>query len=307
MTFGSITITNNSNGWIIFVVKYDSSGNVVWAKSEGTYASLYIPSISTDDNGNCFITGYFNGNYVKFGNIQLTNVSGNTGMEDIFVVKLDNSGNVVWAKSAGGPSSDEGRCIKTDKNGNCYLTGMFRGVASFGSTNLFSVGANDIFVAKYDSLGNVIWAQKAGGVYPDIGNGICISANGTSYITGNFFSPYVNFGSTSLTNCDTINNPSETFIAKLGNNPTGVEEKIHLNEITIFPNPMNGLLNLKINQFENAQINSLEIYNLYGQIIHRQICKLANQQIDLSSQSNGIYFLHLKTPFGVVVKKIVKE
>lgn len=303
MTFGSTTITNNSNGWIIFVVKYDSSGNVVWAKSEGTYGSLYIPSISTDDNGNCYVTGYFNGSYAKFGNIVLTNA----GYENIFIVKLDNIGNVAWAKRAGGAGAHEGRCIKTDKNGNSYITGMFTGVSSFGNTNLFSVGGNDVFVAKYDSSGNVFWAQKAGGSNGDIGNGISIDTSGNSYITGCFFSPFTYFDGTVLTNCDTITNPAEIFVAKMGNNPTGIIEKNGRNEINIYPNPTSGLFNVQISQFENALINNIEIYNLYGECIHKQICKSANQQIDLSSLSSGIYLLQIKTQLGTIVKKIVKK
>ena len=70
----------------------------------------------------------------------------------------------------------------------------------------------------------------------------------------------------------------------------------------VYPNPTSEVFNLKMSQFENVQI---KIYNIYGECIHQQISKSTNQQIDLSSQPNGIYFLQLKTEQGVITKKII--
>ncbi|HRU48088.1 MAG TPA: SBBP repeat-containing protein, partial [Candidatus Syntrophosphaera sp.] len=65
----------------------------------------------------------------------------------------------LWAKKAGGTGSDWGYGIAVDTSGNSYVTGYFKGTATFGSTNLTSNGGYDIFVAKLDSSGNWLWAK----------------------------------------------------------------------------------------------------------------------------------------------------
>lgn len=74
--------------------------------------------------------------------------------------------------------------------------------------------------------------------------------------------------------------------------------------VKVFPNPTNGKVNMQMGKSENVQMS---IYNIYGECIHQQISAPANPQIDLGSRPNGVYFLKLNTPDGVVVKKIVKE
>ena len=73
-------------------------------------------------------------------------------------------------------------------------------------------------------------------------------------------------------------------------------------ELSAYPNPSNGVFNLKTDKAENAQI---KIYNMYGEYIYEQNFKSSNQQIDLSSQPNGVYFLQLKTAAGNSIKKVI--
>ena len=133
-TFGTTTLTSQG-GQDFFVTRLDSSGNVSWAKSFGGTNDDNSYSIASDSSGNLYITGSFQDS-VTFGNTKLTAV----GLTDIFVTKLDSSGNVAWAKSFGGistTSSDSGKSISTDNNGNIYITGTYRGTkedpATFGA------------------------------------------------------------------------------------------------------------------------------------------------------------------------------
>ncbi|MGH8564958.1 MAG: SBBP repeat-containing protein, partial [Gammaproteobacteria bacterium] len=105
---------------------------------------------------------------------------------------------LVWARQAGGTSSDEARGIGVDGSGNSYVTGRFRDTATFGpgetnETMLTSAGGNDVFVAKYDSLGDLVWAKRAGGTSDDDGRGIAVDGSGNSYVTG-FFPDTATFG-----------------------------------------------------------------------------------------------------------------
>lgn len=96
-----------------------------------------------------------------------------------------------WATRAGGSDSDQGLNIATDGPGNSYVTGTFSGTATFGEdeaneTELSAAGGFDIFVAKYDRHGQLLWATRAGGIGRDDGNGIATNSHGDSYVTGIF-------------------------------------------------------------------------------------------------------------------------
>jgi len=182
-----------------FLVKYDSSGNVLWAKGNtGGYidgANAY--SGATDANGNAYITGYFDGT-VSFGGHSLTSA----GSTDNFLVKYDPSGNVIWAKRAGGMQGDWGQSIATDASGNVYLIGAyFSDTITFGAYTLVNASAGNnryIFLAKYDSLGNVLWAKSFGGSNNDFGTGVATDGSGNLYFIGDYTSDSITFGTITL-------------------------------------------------------------------------------------------------------------
>lgn len=94
--------------------------------------------------------------------------------------------NYIWAKAIGGPEDDFGRSIAvTDDNSYIYVTGSFSGTIEFENNKRFtSAGGLDIFVAKYDRDGNLIWAQTAGGYGTDTAAGICVDKLGNAYVVG---------------------------------------------------------------------------------------------------------------------------
>ena len=99
---------------------------------------------------------------------------------------------LVWAKRAGGTGSAFGFGIAVDTAGNSYVTGGFEGTATFGpgetneTTLTSAAGDRDIFVAKYDASGDLLWAKRAGGEGFDRSFGIAVDAAGNSYVTGGF-------------------------------------------------------------------------------------------------------------------------
>lgn len=121
------------------------------------------------------------------------------------------------AWKAGGTGSDAAYAIAADARGNVYITGSFYSTATFGATTLTSSGGSDIFLAKYNSLGILIWAQKAGGVSDnEIGSDIVTDTEGNVYITGRFYGT-ASFGSINLT---VPGAGSNLFLAKYNNNGT---------------------------------------------------------------------------------------
>lgn len=192
--FGSDTLTTNGIYHDIYVVKYDSSGNQIWVKSYGGTADDETYGMTTDNSGNIFITGYFNSPTINFDSFILTN----SGSADIFIVKLNSSGNVLWAKSGIGSGAEISLSIATDATGNAYICGQFQSPQLiFGNDTLLHSGLADIFLAKYSSAGNNVWAKRAGGTLNDLALSVATNPFGKVFITGYFdstsiaFSPYL--------------------------------------------------------------------------------------------------------------------
>jgi hypothetical protein len=135
---------------------------------------------------------------------------------DIFVARYDRTGSLLWVGRAGGTNYDIGNGIAVDSAGNCYLIGRFEGTASFGSMDLTATGGTnggyDVFVAKCDGSGNLLWVRQAGGVWNDDGLGIAVDTNGNSYVTGDYAGPAV-FGSVTLPSTGPVPT-SSIFLAK---------------------------------------------------------------------------------------------
>jgi len=149
----------------VFVIKLDSSGNLSWAKTIGGTYSDYGYSIQQTSDGGYVITGETS----SFG----------AGYYDVFVIKLDSSGNLSWAKTIGGTSWDYGYSIQQTSDGGYVITG---GTYSFGA------GYSDVFVIKLDSSGNLSWAKTIGGTGWDYGFSIQQTSDGGYVITGRTYS-----------------------------------------------------------------------------------------------------------------------
>src|ERR1017187_277119 len=169
--------------------------NWEWARSSGGISDDEGMSIAVDGSGNRYVTGYFHSSTITFGTTTLTN-NGTGTTEDMFIVKYDPNGNVLWAKSAGGSGFDWGHGIAVDSSGNSYVTGYLgSSPITFGSIILTNPG---MFIAKYNANGNVVWAKSLGD--NDAGNGIAVDDSGNSYVIGSYASSTITFGTTTLTN-----------------------------------------------------------------------------------------------------------
>lgn len=222
VTFGSTTLTNSFSGTFdMFIVKYDPSGNVLWAKSVGGSDDETSLSLSLDMNDQLLVTGTFGSASVTIGTTSLTN-SGPVGKKDIFVAKYSSSGNPMWAKKFGGADDDMAIAAEYDSYQNIIIAGDFASPAiTFGATVLNNTGPSgtyDLFVTKLDSLGNTLWAKTAQGSGSDHIRGLAITANDKILVSGSFSgtSSTISFGS--VTHSSGFSGyGSSLFIAKLNN------------------------------------------------------------------------------------------
>ena len=134
--------------------------------------------------GSSIVVGYFNGSAL-FGSTPLLAKGG----ADMLVAKLDGTGKVVWANSAGGNGAYvAARSVALSPTGDVQVTGSLMGTVSFGSTTVSTGTAGHAFVAGFDSTGTPLNAVAAGGTSNSTeGQGIAVDPKGRRFVTGNFF------------------------------------------------------------------------------------------------------------------------
>lgn len=182
--FDDLNIPCNASD--VFLAKYDTSGNVLWATIGGGALLDQGNDLATDASGNSYVVGAIQTNgpnpTAKFGSFTLT---GN-GDYDWLIVKYNTLGNVVWANNYGSTTGDIARSVALDASGNVYVSGFYSGTMTVQGVTLASRGLFDIFVAKLDANGTLLWLKSAGGTGSDIGQGIVVDGQGNVGLTGEF-------------------------------------------------------------------------------------------------------------------------
>lgn len=174
----------------VYVLKLDSLGNFLWARTFGGSEYENSLAVTTDNLGNIYTTGYFSG-IVNFSHNNSSITLSSNGLDDIFVQKIDPDGTLAWAKPFGGKYSDRGRSISVDKEGNIYTTGYFIGTSDLDPgaqiTTFTSMGFSDVFIQKMDASGNFLWAKSFGGSSADFGQTIKLDISGNIFVAGCFY------------------------------------------------------------------------------------------------------------------------
>lgn len=205
LTIGDVTISETGN--FFFIAKYASDGTFqsIWYEEN---TSAFIEGMQLAADGSINIVGSFSGT-ITFGSNTLTT----TGSDDIFVLKLDESYNVLWATQS---TSDYTYPydIDVDVMGNIHITGEFQGTSTFGSTALTATDDNYLaFWATYASDGSLIRAKMMEGT-DSYGFGVGSDASSNIYLTGSFLDDLTLDGITISTNT------RNTYIAKYDTNGT---------------------------------------------------------------------------------------
>ena len=197
--------------------------NLEWVQQIGGVGIDNGSAIVVDSMGNSYTVGTFN-QTVDFdpSNNNFTLVSG--GSDDVFITKLDPSGNFIWAKQIGGVDSDQARAAAIDTLGNIYIASSFIGTINFatssGNVSFVSYGVSDIFLAKLDSLGNILWGRQIGGTSTDLVEKMAIDGQGDIVLTGSFYGTTDFDPGTGVYNltCSGTTVNSDVYVCKLNTN-----------------------------------------------------------------------------------------
>jgi hypothetical protein len=313
-----VTNITSSGGLDIFMIKLNSNGNFIWAKSFGGSLDDISNYITIDANEKIHTTGYFQGTVDFDPGVSTSYLSAIGGM-DVFIQKLDTNGNLLWIKSFGGISDEQGQSIITDSNGNIFTTGYFRGTVDFNpgldNYSINSLSNQSIFIHKLDSSGNFNWVitHEEGDINSqNSGNALCLDNYENLYVTG-YFQGMMNFYPETNNTYLNSNGGLDVYIEKI-NISTNTIFNFQVNSISqklkTFPNPSNSILNLDYGNYASLNNYRVKITNALSQIIYDQAITQQTETIDLSTFGGaGIYYLSIINPQGnvVEVRKIVLQ
>ena len=183
------SISGNS---AIYIQKLDSIGNFIWVNTYGGALGYNFGySLAIDNSDNIYATGFYT-DPIDFDNSAGTYTVSSNGSSDIYILKLDKFGDLLWVKSVGGVSADEGYGIALDTLGNVNVVGMFESSVDFdpgsGTHTLSTSNFSDIdgFILRLDSTGNFIWVGAVSGLGFDKCFSVTIDAHNSLHINGSF-------------------------------------------------------------------------------------------------------------------------
>ena len=168
---GDVTGNHGSNDY--WIVKLDNVGNMIWEKSLGGSGSDHAYSIQQTTDGGYIVAGSSSSNDGDVGS--------NIGNDDYWIVKLDNSGNLIWEKSLGGSSEEVARSVAQTADGGYIVAGYSMSNNGDISSN---ISAEDYWIVKLDAVGNLTWEKSLGGSLTDEAYSIQQTADGGYIATG---------------------------------------------------------------------------------------------------------------------------
>lgn len=307
----------------VYVIKINASGALQWANAYGGLLNDFGNAITeTSDSG--FV---ISGSTESFG----------SGQRDIYILKIDSIGNLIWSKAMGGSENESGKSILELPN---------KDIVVFGNTRSYGKGFEDYYLIKLNSLGDTIMTRTYGGTSIDFGEsikqtidkGFIMAGYTNSFNTWNYDIYLVKTDSLGNSGCHQnststiVVNPltvktttasSESSgsgitnpILKIGNTLTkpinvcsinSVYELTINNELIIYPNPTRNYFSIQDKNNLPDKNFTILVLDIQGKLIQQFILNKENTQIDISHLKKGIYFAKIETSIGVITKKIVKH
>jgi hypothetical protein len=280
-----------------YVVRYDSVGNLKWLKILGGSGYGALGAISSDGSRNLYCAGTIRDS-IAYGS------SGwNTQYFDYLILKLDESGNLIWSKTGNSTDTTDGVFLLSNSSGEFYFCGSFSGSCSFGLFNLISNSDHEMFISRFDSSGNCIGIKHFG----EASSSHIAIDNANSVLTAGLFENTINVGSNTLTSYGY----SDIFITKL--DPiTGIEEpeRKSNNQLIIYANPSTGKCTIKIPDELRHETNlTLLIFDNTNKLVQKSDLLINDETIklNLDAIAKGVYNIILSNSTKSYSGRIIFE
>lgn len=293
----------SSDGFDLFIMKYDFQGNLEWIKSEGGNATVAesLPFLAVDIVGNVTVISDFRLNDLLIDDTRT--IEGKDWCTTSMVIQFDTDGKLKLATSAFGSNRIIGKDITSYRN-KLYLTGAFSEDFSSGGTTLTTNGEFDTFIAELDDQGNWNWAISFGGDLSDRPEKFSFDNSGNLYFTVSTNSMNLNIDNTNYTGIG----GNDFLIGKLGVGISSDVNDLAKDQIllTAFPNPVTN--NVLINLGDQELTGVLELMNTSGKCLDRlNVFNKSEVELDLSTYPKGVYFVKMNVPSGGRILKLIKN
>ena len=178
--FGPYTLSQPGR-YAAFVAKLDSTGRWQWARALTDEGESMASGLVVLPDGGLAVSGAF-GNTLRTGAVALAS----RGAADAFVMRLNQSGMVMWVRGMGGSGEDMAVAVSTDANGQVMVAGSYTGDATFGGRHLTALGETDAFVAQWSAAGECTWLASEGGRGADYASSLISTGDGGWLLAGDF-------------------------------------------------------------------------------------------------------------------------
>lgn len=191
-SFGDTSVENETGGHP-FCAKYTADGKLRWVKTTGGKTNGSVHGVATDAKGNIYLGGLTSGSGT-YGSKPLVTPKGQSSL----VAKVSPEGEVLWIAQNFGEPSCMVHELTADAEGRVWVSGMFKGKATFGGESFNTTGDkdSDAYLAHYDTEGKLLWARVGQGPAVDYGLGVATDGKGNAFLTGEFTADFKLAGAT---------------------------------------------------------------------------------------------------------------
>ncbi len=280
-----------------WIIKIDSAGNKIWDKRFGGNSIDQCYHIAhTKDNGYimCGITGSAQG-------LDVSDSPHGFGF-DYWVIKIDSMGNKIWDKRYGGDNYNYGMWIEPDMDNGYLVAGYTNSNVSFEISEP-SYGSHDYWILKIDSVGNKVWDKRYGGPGLDWLYNFVILPDSSIVLCG------AGFTGVSPVKTDSGDGGRDYWLVRfkyVPENTSIVENSNENNLVSLYPNPVHNILNIKSNG--NFKLTEIMLYDVQSRKVMEERITSSFCTLSVKGLKEGIYFYKIKDTKDKEKRgKIIKE
>lgn len=299
-TFDSQVLSEVNGDHNVFIAKYSELGSLQWVKTIISPVQAHGLGLGVTNAGEIYVTGEYEMNL----DIPTIGTLSNSGLMDVFVAKMNQSGDFSWAKTIQSTQFDQGIKIALDINDNPIILSNAGSIINFEGHDMSTNGFQDPLILKLNKFnGSYIWHCRI----PSAPSSGIVEANSIS-IHGDLISICGSnrtgiFYQNEILDSPNLDDTYWSFIRDTNNAEISVSGLTILSNdhFSVFPNPFNSIINVQSNQF----INRIEIVDLNGKIVFSSFPENSFVQLEPQLMS-GIYYLKIETKNTHYTSKIHK-